>query len=440
MNLHYADTRKITPGLRPDGSPADNDRMEIGPTPLAFQEWADAGLEAPNLTIMRQARLDRLCKMLQERDYGGILMFDPLNIRYASDSTNMQLWNAHNPFRACFVSASGHMILWDFKGLGGLLTSHNPLIKETRAGSSSFFYFSNGDKTKERAMAFAQEIDAEMRKHAGSNRRLAVDKIMVHGLRAFEAIGLEIMEGEEVTEKARVVKSPEEIKAMRCAVHACETSVRIMEEAVEPGMTEDDVWAVLHAENIRRGGEWIETRLMASGPRTNPWFQECGPRVLQEGDILGFDTDLVGCYGLCTDMSRTWVVGDAMPTQEQIDTYRMSVEHIETNTKLLGPGVPFRELTMGGHKLPEEFVPQRYGAKMHGVGLCDEWPLITYPEDWERGVFDYDCEEGMMFCVEIYAGKVGGSFGIKLEDQVLVTADGHEVLTKYHWDERLMGR
>ena len=439
MNQHFSDTRKIAPSLRPDGSPANNDRMEIGPTPLAFAEWAAAGLEAPNLAKMRKDRLDRLAAKLNERDYAAILMFDPLNIRYASDSTNMQLWNTHNPFRACLVTADGHMILWYFKGLGDLLTRHNPLISETRRGPSSFFYFSNGDGTRTNAQNFAAEILQILKERCGSNRRIAIDKIMVHGLRAFEAAGMKVMEGEEVTEKARVVKTPEEIKAMRCAIYACEASVAAMERAVSPGITEDDVWAVLHAENIKRGGEWIETRLLASGSRTNPWFQECGPRVMAAGYILGFDTDLVGCYGLCTDMSRTWLVGDGQPTREQIDTYRIAVEHIETNTAMLGPGIHFKDLTDGGHMLPGRFVVQRYGAKMHGVGLCDEWPLITYPEDWEPGLFDYDTKPGMMLCVEVYLGEVGGSFGIKLEDQILITEDGHERLTHYPWDKRLMG-
>lgn len=439
MTLHYADTRKITPGTRPDGTPADNDRVEIGPTPLAFAEWAAAGLEMPDITRMRHDRLERLTAEINKRGYAGLLMFDPLNIRYASDTTNMQLWNAHNPFRACLVTADGYMILWDFKGLGNLLTSFNPLVRETRPGNSSFFYFSNGDHTRRNATNFAHEVRDILKERCGTNRRLAIDKIMVHGLRAFEAVGLEVMEGEELTEKSRVVKTPQEIVAMRCAVHACEASVKAMEEAVRPGLTEDDVWAVLHAENIKRGGEWIETRLLASGQRTNPWFQECGPRVMADGDILGFDTDLVGCYGLCTDISRTWLVGDGQPTQEQIDTYRIAVEHIETNAAMLGPGIPFKELTHSGHMLPERFVPQRYGAKMHGVGLCDEWPLITYPQDWEPGGFDYVTEPGMMLCVEVYLGEPGGTFGIKLEDQVLITEDGHERLSTYPWDKRLMG-
>ena len=102
MNEHFRDRRKIDPSrgsVLGDGSPNDNDRIEIGPTQLAFSEWAAAGLELPNLEAMRHYRWQRLTQAIVDRGYGGLLMFDPLNIRYATDSTNMQLWNTHNPFR-----------------------------------------------------------------------------------------------------------------------------------------------------------------------------------------------------------------------------------------------------------------------------------------------------------------------------------------------------
>ncbi len=440
MNQPYADRRKIDPTrTRPDGTPADNDRVEGGPTPLAFAEWAEAGLQAPDLAAMRGFRLDRLVAGLRARDYGAILMFDPLNIRYATDCPNMQLWNTHNFYRACLVTADGYMILWDFKGLGNLLTAFNPLVRETREGSASFFYFSNGDSNERRAKAFAAEVHAILRDRCPGNRRIAIDKIMVHGLRAFEALGYDVREGEELTEKARAIKGPDEILAMRCAVHACEAAVAEMEAAMVPGMTEDDVWAELHRGNIRRGGEWIECRLLASGPRTNPWFQECGPRVIGAGEIVAFDTDLVGTYGLCTDLSRTWLMGrDAEPTAEMRRVYRAAKDHVEINTATLRPGITIRDISHGGDPLPDEFVAQRYGAKMHGVGLCDEWPVVTYPMDWEDGVFDYALEPGMVLCVEAYFGAKGGAFGVKLENQVLITETGHEVLTRYPWDARLM--
>ena len=436
----YARTRTINPvrRYRPDGTVDDNDRTEVGPTPLAFAEWRRAGLEPPNLPEMRRFRLERLTRMLHERDYGAILLFDPLNIRYASDTTNMQIWTMHDPFRACFVAADGYMVIWDFVRLGDLLTGFNPLVRETRGGAA-FFYFLAGDRAAACAERFAGEIDVLMRERSGSNRRLAVDKIMLHGARALERLGIEIMEGEEVTEKARVIKGPEEIRAIRCALHSCEQALQAMQDRTEPGMTEVDSWAILHAENIRRGGEWIETRLMSTGPRTNPWFRECGPRVIGNGDMLAIDTDLVGPYGMCADISRSWIVGDAGPTEEQKRLFGIAHTHIATNAEACGPGVAFRELTFGGHRLPEALIPQRYGVKMHGVGLCDEWPSITYPEDWVPGAFDYVLEPGMVLTAEVYAGEVGGREGVKLEDQLLITDSGFENLTRAPFDPRLLG-
>ncbi|MDJ1015179.1 MAG: M24 family metallopeptidase [Paracoccaceae bacterium] len=445
MNEHYRDRRKINPGagdMLGDNTPNDADRIEIGPTPLAFDEWAAAGLELPDLQEMRRYRWKRLTQHVADRDYGGLLMFDPLNIRYATDSTNMQLWNTHNPFRALFLGADGYMVIWDYKN-SPFLTSFNPLVREARSGAD-FFYFDRGDKAFDAARRFAAQIKDLLRDHGGGNRRLAVDKAMLHAVRALEGEGIEIMEGEEVTEKARAVKGPDEIRAMRCSVHACETAIGIMEafarEHVPGGeVTEDDIWAVLHAENIRRGGEWIETRLLASGPRTNPWFQECGPRRPRNNEIIAYDTDLVGSYGICTDISRTIWVGDQKPRPDMIYAMRHAHEHIMTNMEMIRPGARIEDISANTHRLDDKYQELKYGCLMHGVGLCDEWPLIAYPDKMVPGAFDYELVPGMVLCVEALVGEVGGDFSIKLEDQVLVTDTGYENLTSYPFDPALMG-
>ncbi len=445
MNQHYRDTRKIDPTRGAnlgDGTPNDANRIEIGPTQLAFSEWAAAGLTLPNLAAMRQFRWARLTQHIVERDYAGLLMFDPLNIRYATDSTNMQLWNTHNPFRAVLVCADGHMVMWDYKN-APFLSSFNPLVKEVRSGAD-LFYFDRGDKIDIAADTFSNEVRALLAQHAPGNTRLAVDKPMIHGLRALEAQGLQVMEGEEVTEKSRAIKGPDEILAMRCASHSCETACKVMEDfaraQVPLGQTcEDDIWAVLHAENIRRGGEWIETRLLASGPRTNPWFQECGPRIVQNNEIVAFDTDLVGSYGICVDISRTWWIGDRAPRPDMIEAMQHGVEHIETNKQMLKAGVMIPELSANTHRLHDKYQKQKYGCLMHGVGLCDEWPLVAYPDKAVAGAFDYPLEAGMTLCVEALVGEEGGDFSIKLEDQVLITEDGYEDLTFYPMDPALMG-
>ena len=94
---------------------------------------------------------------------------------------------------------------------------------------------------------------------------------------------------------------------------------------------------------------------------------------------------------------------------------------------------------MGGHQLAPEFWAQKYSCKMHGVGLCDEWPYVHYPDGWMPGAFDAALEPGMVLCVEALVSPEGGNFSIKLEDQVLITETGCENLTKYPFDPRLLG-
>ena len=445
MTPFHADRRKIDPTRGPhlaDGSPNDNDRVEIGPAQLAFAEWRAAGLTPPDLERMRAHRWRKLTEGIVQRGYAGLLMFDPLNIRYATDTTNMQLWNSHNPFRACLICADGHMVMWEYKNAPFLVT-FNPLVRELRSGAS-FFYSVNGDRTADDALSFAAQVDEVLRAHAGTNRRLAVDKIMVSGLRALERAGFEVMEGEEVTERVRAVKGPEDIAAMRCAHHACEAAISEMEDAARNGvpmggMSEDEIWAELHKGNIRRGGEWIETRLLASGPRTNPWFQECGPRIVQMNEIVAFDTDLIGCYGMCIDISRTWWIGDRKPSGAMISAMGHAMDHIEDHQARLKPGVSIRELVQQGHQLEARYWKQKYSCKMHGVGLCDEWPFVSYPDAWVEGAWDAVLEPGMTLCVEALVSPEGGDFSIKLEDQVLITEAGCENLTRYPFDPDLMG-
>src|SRR6056297_1653165 len=187
MNRHYRDTRKIDPARGAtlgDNTPNDANRIEIGPTRLAFGEWAAAGLDLPDLQAMRRYRWARLTRHIVDRDYAGLLMFDPLNIRYATDTTNMQLWNAHNPFRAVLLCADGHMVLWEYKGPRyAFLSSYAPLVAEVRAGAG-MFYFSTGDRSGDAARDFAAQVADILRARVGDNRRLAVDKILLHGAHA----------------------------------------------------------------------------------------------------------------------------------------------------------------------------------------------------------------------------------------------------------------
>jgi Xaa-Pro aminopeptidase len=407
----------------------------IGYGELAEREWAALGLDAPDMGAARRYRLERIRAELRKRDLAGIVVYDPLNVRYATDSTDMQLWCTHNAVRYAFVATEGPVILWDFHNCEHV-SWHLDCIDEIRHGKA-WFYYEAGQHSRERAKRWAAEIADVLKGCGGGNTRLAVDKINPDGVDALAGLGVSVHSGEEVMEHARTVKCADELKAMRRAVAACEAAMGVMENSLRPGMTENDLWAVLHAENIRRGGEWIETRLLASGPRTNPWFQECSARVIEDGDIVAFDTDLIGPYGYCCDISRTWLAGSGRATNEQRALYAMAEEQIARNMTLLRPGVSFRDLSHGATSLPDEYLPNRYSVLFHGVGLCDEYPSIPYPSDWERSGYDGVLEPGMTMCVESYVGRHGGHEGVKLEEQVLVTETGCERLSRYPRDARL---
>jgi Xaa-Pro dipeptidase len=421
--------RKIEPGALDLASAGP-----IGPANPAQAEWAAAGLPAPDLGVMRAYRLERLRAELKRRDFAGALLCDPINIRYACDVPNMQVWCLHNATRYLFVATDGPMVLFDY-AQAMHLSAGFALIDETRA-CKAWFYMYAGSQGAEQlgARAWADEIADLVRAHGGGNRRLAVDKCEPLGMDMLRTAGIEPVASQEFCEEARKIKHSEEIKAMRRAVHACETGMaqmwRLLRARHQTGITENQLWAQLHEANISRGGEWIETRLLASGPRTNPWFHECSDRVIEAGDMVAFDTDLIGPYGYCADISRSWVVPGSVPSAAQRDLHALALEQIAHNTALLQPGRRFLDVMENSFQLPDDYRARRYGVAMHGVGLCDEYPSILYREDRAQA-HDGVLEPGMVLCVESYVGSHHGGEGVKLENQVLITTSGAEVLDRF---------
>ncbi|MEE8286636.1 MAG: Xaa-Pro peptidase family protein, partial [Gammaproteobacteria bacterium] len=294
-----------------------------------------------------------------------------------------------------------------------------------------WYYFAAGSRCQEMVTQWAGEMADLVSRHGGGNKRVAIDRCGPLGVQELTRHGISIHDGFEVMEVAREIKSPGEILLMRHAIDVCEQGLDAMREALRPGITENALWAKLHERNIALGGEWIETRLLSSGPRTNPWFRESSMRVIEKGDMVSVDTDLVGPYGYCCDMSRSWVCGEGPASDEQRRLYAAAVAEIEHNTALLKPGMTYREVAERAWKIPDEFYENRYSSVMHAVGLCDEYPAIKHLGDFEAKGYDGIIQPGMTLCVESYIGTSGGHEGVKLEEQVLITEDGHEKLTNY---------
>ena len=379
-----------------------------------------------NFDRLRSYRLDRVKKELAKRDIGACILFDPVNVRYALDTTNMSIYNMHNLTRYCFIPVSGPIILYEYFNCGHL-AKHLTLIDEIRQGIT-WDYFSVGDQVENQLKKWTGEVENLMNLHCGKNKRLAIDVSNGPGILALNKIGLEILDGKEILEQARKIKSKEEIQCIKASMEVCEKGVRLMRKELKAGMTEDELWALLHKTNIESGGEWIEGRILSSGPRTNPWMQEASNRIIQQNEIVSFDTDMVGPYGYCADISRAFVEGHKF-NSEQKKIYQMAIDHIHHNAELIKPGLSFKEFVTKSWVLPEAYYGNRYPCIVHGIGLCDEWPMVKYPTEVtdEKGQFEKD----MTITVESYIGEVGGKEGVKLEQQYLIKENGLELLSHH---------
>ncbi len=380
-------------------------------------------------TQLRRERLQRLQAVLQEADCGAALFFDPINIRYATDVSNMQVWCLHNPARYAFVAADGPVVLFEFKTCEHLAASME-LVDEVRP-AHAWIYLMAGAEAQNTAARAAAEIAELLRVHGGGTARLAIDRIDHVGFLALRHEGVEVVEGQSLAEQARAIKCPQEILAIRDAIAACEGAVTQLRESFEPGISEQALWSILHQQNIASGGEWIETRLLTSGPRTNPWYQECSERPVARGELIALDTDLIGRHGYCCDISRTWSAGEDRPNDAQRRTYEIAYRHLRHMLETLGPGLSLDELSQTVGPAPEGF--RAYSCLIHGIGLCDEYPVAFW--SGTTGTYHAVIEPGMTLCVESYFGPESGGEGVKLEEQVLVTAHGIEVLSSLPFEE-----
>jgi len=337
----------------------------------------------------------------------------------------MSIYNMHNLTRYCFIPVNGPVILYEYFNCEGL-SSHLNLIDEVRP-SITWDYFSNGDQAGVQLEKWINEVK-DLSNSYFKSKKIAIDVLNGPAVTTLNKSGIEVVDAKLILEQARVIKSPEELKCMKAAIDVAEIGVNKMREELKAGMTEDELWSILHKTNIEHGGEWIECRILSSGQRTNPWMQESSNKVIQSGEIVSFDTDMVGPYGYCADISRAFVEGHKF-NEDQKNLYMMAVEHINYNSRLIKPGTPFKEFTEKSWKLPEEYYGNRYSCMVHGIGLCDEWPMIRYPTDGgERsGTF----EKNMTITVESYIGKVGGKEGVKLEQQYLVGKNGLELMSHH---------
>ena len=374
---------------------------------------------------LRSYRLERVRNELKKNNIEACILFDPVNVRYALDTVNMSVYNMHNLTRYCFIPVDGPTILYEYFNCE-ILSKGLDLIDEIRP-AITWDYFSNEDQSELQLKKWVNEVN-DLSNTYFKSKKIAIDVINGPAVNELNKKGIKVLEAKKILEQARVIKSSEEIKCMRAALDVADIGIIKMRDYLKSGITEDELWSILHKTNIENGGEWIECRILSSGSRTNPWMQESSNKIIQDGEIVSFDTDMVGPYGYCADISRAFVCGNKF-NENQKKLYQTAVEQIDYNSRLIKAGVTFKEFTEKAWILPSKYYGNRYSVMLHGIGLCDEWPAIRYPTDGgERGG---TFQKNMTITLESYIGEVGGNEGVKLEQQYLVGENGLELMSHH---------
>jgi Xaa-Pro aminopeptidase len=397
---------------------------------------SDTEPPAVDAKLLRAERLARLRAWMKQAEYGAVLLFDPYNQRYATGSRSMFGYFLRNSSRYFFVPTEGPIILFDYPQ-----SYHVSLQLETidEARPSKLVWSSVSDRDEETARPFATEIADLMSQYGGGSRKIGVDRCYhLHAL-ALEQHGLEVEDCQGEILATRAIKTPEEIKCLQISMTGAEAAVAAVRNAIRPGITETELFAVMYHEVIRQGGEFIETRLLTSGQRTNPWFNEASGRRVRPGELVALDTETIGCYGYYSDFSRTFRCGPGRPTDYQKLLYRMAYDQVLHNIGIIKPGMSFHDVAQNAWKIPDRFVEQRYTSIMHGVGMHGETPFIAHAMDFHAYGRAGVLQPGMVLSVESYIGEKGGQEGVKLEEEVLLTETGTEIISRFPFEEELLG-
>jgi len=389
-----------------------------------------------DLNALRFYRLAQIRKQMKQHGMAAMILSDPVNIRYATDSRNMQIFSSRNTPSRYLLITDHKTILFEFTGCFHL-AKHLKTIDEIRPAITASFVAS-GPKINNREQAWATNIADEIYQQCGPGCIVGIERMNAGAILALNQFGFVIKDAQYPVEMARSIKSKEEIQCMIASLRASEYSVSKLYEAIQPGITENELWSVLYQNVIRYGGDYCETRLLSSGQHTNPWFQETSTKKIGKNELIALDTDIVGCYGYYSDFSRTFHSGPDSPTRQQKELYKRAYEQVYANIDIIRPGMSFKEYSEKAFDIPNKYLKNRYYLSAHGVGMTGEYPYLYHKADYPDSGYEGRILPNMTLCVESYIGEENGKEGVKLEEQILVTDNGIKILSLFPFEERLM--
>jgi len=341
-----------------------NDRPALAAISLLDMapESADIGLAA-----VRRYRLKRVRDEMQSRNIAALILSDPVNIRYATGTRNMQVFCARNTPSRYLIVTRDKTILYEFTGCKHLAEGYDTISEVRLAKTASFVAAGQDIQNVERK--WAAEIADTIIELVGTKPIVGMERMNAGTALALAERGVTIVDAQEPVEMARAIKSDDEVKCVIASLRATEIAVGKLRDAITPGITENKLWSVLHQSVIAQNGDYCETRLLSSGQRTNPWFQETASKVIGKNELIALDTDVVGCHGYYSDFSRTFHSGPDKPTEKQRTLYKVAYEQVQHNINILKPGLSFREYSEKAWAIPDKYFTNRYYLSAHGVGM-----------------------------------------------------------------------
>ena len=392
--------------------------------------------ERVNFERLRTERLARIKKLLRASEMGALLSFDMNNIRYIT-ATHIGTWAMDKLARFSLLPRDDEPIMWDF----GSAARHHKLYcpwlgdDRSRAGIST----QRGAMSPEsgRAEDVAKKIRIELEERGLLNEPVGVDVVEMPVLFALQAEGIKVVDGQQLMQKARVIKTQDEITLLATACMMVDAAYDELYRALRPGIRENECVGLVNKVLYDLGSEHVEGVNAISGERCSPHPHVYTDRALRPGDPAYFDI-LHSYNGYRTCYYRTFVVGSA--SQAQVDAYKYCRDILDRAVNAIKPGVTTADIVKLWPKAEEFGFPNEEAAFAlqygHGVGLSI----------WEKPIFsrlvslDHPevIEEGMVFALETFWPAADGWSAARIEEQLIVTKDGCEVITRFPAEKLLV--
>src|SRR5881628_516530 len=412
--------------VRPDDvDPAhrwDRPLQAPGRTQVDFEERVD-------FRRLHGYRLARVRAALANSGLGALLSFDQHNIRYTT-STVIGEWARDKLTRYSLLTGNGEPYIWDF----GSAARHHKLYApwlhtdHCRAGLLGLRGATGADLTLFRDAA--REIKAILDAEGVGDMPVGVDVVEPPMLFALQKAGIEVRDGQQVMLEAREVKSIDELTLLNMAAAMVDGVYQDIAEALKPGVMESQIVALATKRLYEMGSDCVEAINSISGERCSPHPHNFTDRIIRPGDQAFFDI-IMSYTGYRTCYYRTFNVGKA--TRAQKDAYTKARQWMDEAIALIKPGVTTDKIARAFPKAQDigfDSEMAAFGLNFcHGIGLgLHERPIISRLNSFDDPM---ELQAGMMFAVETYCPATDGVSAARIEEEVIVTPGGAQVITLF---------